>query len=156
MASPAGWTLQVLLLLAASGQAKPFAYTGISLRSDLMAVAARHPNSTLQGDYLRLAPEDMQDHISAVAISGTGAARRVRIMFEVQRPNGPPDYPRCRDIEARLTGDFGAPHAIRRFSEEASPRADRIWRSGTEELTLICFKGARGVYRAEAVQIAPR
>ena len=119
-------------------------------------MAARYPHSTVQGNYLRLAPEDVDDHISGIEISGTGASRRVRIAFEMEGANGAPEYPRCQEIEAKLAGDFGSPREVRRFSEEASPRADRIWRSEAEEMRLICFRGARGIFWAEAVQITPR
>jgi hypothetical protein len=145
-----------LLLLATSAQNKPFAFAGISLRSDLKTIAARYPHSSPDGDYLRLEPTDIHDHIAAIGISGTGPNRRARISFELQGASGALDYPGCRAIEEKLVGDFGSPQVIRRFSEEASLRADRVWQSKHEELTLICFKGARGVYWAEAVQITPR
>jgi len=88
-------------------------------------------------------------------VSGAGPARRVRIAFETDGASGRPDYPRCRDIEAGLVAKFGRPRDIRRFSEEASPRADRVWRAAMEELTLICFR-SRGAWWAEAVQIVRR
>jgi len=43
-----------------------------------------------------------------------------------------------------------------RFYEEASRRADRVWQSPAEQLTLICFEGPRRRLLAEAVQITPR
>jgi hypothetical protein len=143
------------LLLATSVQDKPFAFAGISLTSDLKTIAAGYPHSSPDGDYLRLEPADIHDHISAIGISGTGPNRKVRVSFELQGADGELGYPRCRAIEAKLVRDFGSPQVIRRFSEEASLRADRVWQSKKEELTLICFKGARGVW-AEAVQITPR
>ena len=148
-------TLPALLVVAGLAQGKSFGYAGIGLGSEPEAVAARHPGSTLQGDYLRLAPDDTLDHISAIGISGTAATRRVRIGFELTQATGSPTYPRCSAVEARLGRDFGSPQEIRRFTEEASPRADRVWRSPTEEMTLICFRDG-GVLRAEAVLITPR
>jgi hypothetical protein len=100
-------------------------------------------------------PEDVHDHISAIEVSGTGSTRRVRIAFETQAGGGQAEYPRCETLEAKLIGQFGRPQTVRRFMEEASPRADRIWRSQTEELTLICF-AERGRLWAEAVIITPR
>jgi hypothetical protein len=102
-----------------------------------------------------LAPEDVHDHVSAIEVSGTGSTRRVRIAFETQAGGGQAEYPRCETLEAKLIGQFGRPQTVRRFMEEASPRADRIWRSQTEELTLICF-AERGRLWAEAVIITPR
>jgi hypothetical protein len=156
MASDPRWVGYLLLLLGFSAQARSFAYAGIGLNTDLKAVAARYPHSTFQGSYVHLAPEDIHDHISVVEVSGSGASRRVRVAFELQRPDGTLDYPRCSVVEAELVGTYGSPREIRRFSEEASPRADRIWQSKTEVMTLICFKGAGGTYLAEAVQISPR
>ena len=103
-----------------------------------------------------IAPEDSHDHISSIAISGTGPSRLVRIGFET-RPDGQhPEYPTCTDVEAKLVHLYGKPR-IRRFTEEASRRADRLWRSRTEELTLICFDfRGEGRFFAEAVLITPR
>ena len=147
--------LPALLITVGLAQGKSFTYAGIGLGTELPALAVRHPGATLQGDYLRLSPDDTRDHISAVGISGTGTARRVRIMFERTSSAGSPVYPRCTEVETRLGRDFGSPQEVRRFTEEASPRADRVSRSSTEEMTLICFRN-RGVFRAEAVQITPR
>jgi hypothetical protein len=144
-----------LLLFAAPPQARSFTYAGIGLGSDFKAVAARHPHSTPQGEYVRLEPEDMHDHISGIGISGTGPGRRVRIAFETMGPKDRPVYPKCGEIEAALAKAYGPAGEIRRFSEEASPRADRIWRSTAEEMTLMCFK-QHGVLWAEAVQITRR
>jgi hypothetical protein len=155
MTLPLPWLIP-LLVVGVSAQAPSFTFAGIGLESDLKAVAARYPHSTPESGYVRLAPEDIHDHVSSIGISGTGAGRRVRITFETDGPSGGPEYPRCKTIESKLIAQFGAPHDIRRFSEEASQRADRIWRSQSEELTLLCFKGARGTYWAEAVQIARR
>lgn len=143
------------LLVLATAQAKPFSYAGIGLGSDLRSVAAQYPHSTPQTSFIRLAPQDIRDHVSAIEISGAGPTRRVRIAFETEGPQGPA-YPRCSTIETRLVTEFGPPQEIRRFSEEASRRADRLWRSKSEELALLCFTGARGGLWAEAVQITPR
>jgi quercetin dioxygenase-like cupin family protein len=149
-------THAIRLLLVLAVQAKPYSYAGIGLGSDIGTVARRYPHSTAQASSLRLAPEDIRDHVSAIEISGTGPGRRVRIAFETDGPQGAPEYPRCRAIEAALVAQFGAPTEIRRFSEEASARADRLWRSPSEELALLCFTDAQGRLWAEAVQITPR
>jgi hypothetical protein len=145
-----------LLLAVAPGQSASFSYAGVSLESDLAQVAARYPHSTRQGDYLRLDPQDVHDHISSIEVSGSGLGRRVRIAFELQDASGRPRYPRCKEIEARLLTPFGAPKEIRRFSEEASLRADRVWQSDREELALLCFRMSEGPLLAEAVQITRR
>ncbi len=147
--------LYALLLWGAQVQAPAFSFDGVSLGSDFSAVAARYPHSTPQDGYVSLAPEDVHDHISAIEVSGTGPTRRVRITFETRGAGGQAEYPRCATIEAQLVGRFGRPQEIRRFMEEASPRADRLWHSSTEELMLICF-AERGHLWAEAVQITPR
>jgi hypothetical protein len=148
--------LPALVIAGAQIQASAFSFDGVSLHSDFREVAARYPHSTPQDQYVSLSPQDIHDHISEIEVSGTGRGRRVRIGFET-RPDGQhPDYPTCAAIEAKLVPRFGRPQAIRRFYEEATARADRVWRSPTEELTLLCFKGARHRLLAEAVLITPR
>jgi hypothetical protein len=155
MTAASSRALSALLLWAPQVQAPVFSFAGVSLSSDFQAIADRYPHSRPQSEYVSLAPEDVHDHISAIEVSGTGSTRRVRIAFETRGASGRADYPRCAAIEAQLVGRFGRPQAVRRFMEEASPRADRLWRSQTEELTLICF-AERGHLWAEAVQITPR
>jgi hypothetical protein len=147
--------ISALLVLAVQVQAPAFSFAGVSLRSDFRAVAARYPHSTPQSEYVLLAPEDVRDHISAIEVSGSGATRRVRVSFETQGTGSEPEYPRCATIESKVSTQFGRPQEIRRFMEEASPRADRIWRSETEELALLCFSH-HGHLWAEAVHITPR
>ena len=147
--------LIALVLLAVPPQGTEYAYAGVSLSSDFRAVAARYPHSIPQEGYVHLEPEDVHDHISAIEVSGAGPNRRVRIIFEMVDPTGQPQYPRCSEIEAKLVSTYGVPQEIRRFSEEASPRADRVWQSGSEQLVLVCFRQGR-VFWAEAVQITRR
>jgi hypothetical protein len=148
--------LVLLGLLGVPQQGTSYAYAGVSLSSDFKVVAARYPHSLPQDSYVRLEPEDAHDHISAIEVSGAGPSRRVRVTFEIEETTGRPRYPRCSEIEAKLVSTYGAPQEIRRFSEEASLRADRIWRSETEQLVLLCFRGVGGAFWAEAVQITPR
>jgi hypothetical protein len=55
-----------------------------------------------------------------------------------------------------LRGRYGAPAEVRKLTEGAQPRADRIWKGGRETLTLVCFAGPSGELLAEAVVIAAR
>lgn len=137
-------------------QAQAFSFAGLSLGSDLNQVATRYPHSDRVGSYIHVAPNDSHDHISGIEISGAGATRRVRVSFESRRQGQQPEYPTCAHVQAKLEKRFGPPSSIRRFAEEASRRADRLWRSRTEVLTLICFGGSRGQWLAEAVQINRR
>ena len=149
--------LPLLLIAPVQGPGVPFMFDGVGLSSDFRAVAARYPHSTPQDQYVSLAPQDVHDHISAIEVSGAGKNRRVRIAFETRTPSGRLDYPTCAAVEAKVTAQFGRPQEIRRFEEEASPRADRIWRSPTEEMVLLCFTPPHGRrLLAEAVQITPR
>jgi hypothetical protein len=150
------FALALVLATLLAAQPQLFSFAGISLASDLKSVAARYPNSSPQASYISIAPKDSHDHISAIEISGSGPGRRIRIAFEMQKSDGRPTYPSCRDVEMKLTRAYGRPHQIRRFSEEASRRADRAWRSETEELVLLCFDAGRGRLYAEAVQITAR
>jgi hypothetical protein len=132
-----------------------FSFAGVSLSSDFKTVAARYRRSTPQASYISLVPEDSHDHISAIGISGAGPTRRVRIAFEIRTAKGL-EYPTCAEMEARIVRSYGRPQQIRRFDEEASKRADRIWQSKIEELALLCFARPGARLLSEAVQIAPR
>jgi hypothetical protein len=149
------WILLYASLTGLLAQAQHFAFAGVGLRSDLQQVAARYPRSVPLGQHLVLAPEDAHDGISTIEISGTGGGRRVRISFETRPDGREPDYPRCREVEEKVAQLYGRPHQIVRFNEESSRRVDRVWRSATEEMRLVCFKGARRLL-AEAVLITTR
>ena len=140
-------------VVALASQPAPFSFAGVTLDSDLDQIAIRYPHSTRAGQYIRVAPEDSHDHISAIEISGAGPSRRVRISFEIRREGQRPDYPTCAQVQRKLEQQFGPPGRIRRFAEEASQRADRHWTHRAEALMLICFAGAGGRLFAEAVQI---
>jgi hypothetical protein len=139
-----------------AGQAPAYSFDGIGLSSDFKTVAARYSHSTPQDQYVLLAPADIHDHISAIEVSGAGMTRRVRVAFETRPDGRRPDYPACAQVEATLVRQYGQPHTIHRFYEEASRRADRVWQSPAEQLTLLCFEGPRRRLLAEAVQITPR
>ena len=131
-----------------------FVFAGVGLQSELQEVAVRYPRSVSLGRSLVLAPEDAHDGISTIEISGAGAGRRVRISFETRPAGLELEYPPCRAVETGLVQQYGQPQEILRFTEAASRRADRVWRSSTEEMRLICFRGT-GRLLAEAVLIAP-
>ena len=145
--------LALAVLAQAQTRPSPFTFDGVGLDTDFKAVAAKYKNSERQDAYVRLSPADVHDHISSIEVSGTGATRRVRIGFELESPKGPV-YPTCAAIEQRITKTYGKPDDIRRFSEEATPRADRVWKSAAETMTLLCFQ-QRGQWLAEAVMITP-
>ena len=65
-------------------------------------------------------------------------------------------YPPCAEVEGKIVSRFGAPEVVRKFSEEANERADRVWQREDEELILVCFRGAQGTLLAEAVVIVAR
>jgi hypothetical protein len=67
-----------------------------------------------------------------------------------------PVYPKCKVIESSLRARYGAPDEVRKFAEEASKHADRIWKGKQETLTLACFAGPNGELLAEAAVIAAR
>ena len=138
---------------ALAAQAPVFLFGGVGLASDLSQVARRYPHSLRNGDILYVDPADTTDHISTIALSGAGPSRRLRVTFELER-GGRKDNPACADVQRMLDAQFGVP-TIRTFREEAVERADRQWRSATEEMTLVCFAGPRRAWLAEAVVINP-
>jgi hypothetical protein len=149
--------LRALLLLAAAPAfaAEPFAYSGIGLDATAAGMRARFPNSKLAGDYVHVADKDSRDHVYGVGLPGAKKPRSVRVSFE--RPGGSrPGHPKCKVVEARLRAGYGAPGEIRKFAQERNPRADRIWKSDRETMTLVCLAGPNGELLAEAVVIAER
>ena len=145
------------LVAAQPGSQTPaLTFAGIGLHSRLDSVALGYPHSQRVGDYIYVAAEDSRQHIFGIGISGTGAGRRVRISFEEQKQGGRPGYPACATVESAIERRYGPPDTVRRFSEEASERADRVWRRATEELTLACFRNPAGRLWAEAVIIVRR
>jgi hypothetical protein len=96
-----------LLGRGAQAQVPALTFAGIGLSSDFQTVAARYPHSTPQAEYVALAPEDRHDHISAIGISGSGPARRVRIGFETRAASGRNEYPDCKTVEAKLIAQYG-------------------------------------------------
>lgn len=153
------WVIGLLLACRSTpliAQVQPFTFAGVGLQSDFKTVVARYPHSRPQDQYVSLDAQDIHDHISAIEVSGAGPTRRVRIAFETHPAGKRVDYPSCAAVETTLVQRYGPPQDIHHFVEEASPRADRVWRSATEELTLICFKGPGRQFLAEAVQITPR
>jgi hypothetical protein len=148
--------LSALLLAAAPALgAEPFAYAGIGLDATAGSMRAKFPNSKVAGDYVHVADQDSRDHVYGIGIPGAKKPRSVRVSFE--RPGGSrPGFPKCKVVEARLRAGFGAPHEIRKFAEERSPRADRVWKGARETMTLVCFAGPNGELLAEAVVIAEK
>jgi hypothetical protein len=149
-----GLTAATIAAATLSAQPRGFSFVGIGLDSDLGAVAARYPRSLRNGDLIYVDPLDTSDHISTIALSGSGRSRRLRVTFETVR-DGRNDYPPCGAVQLTLDARYGAP-MIRTFMEEAVRRADRQWQSATEEMTLVCFEGGRGQLLAEAVVIGAR
>jgi hypothetical protein len=147
--------LAVVAVLA--GQVPHFTFAGLDLDSDLDSIAKRYPQSTRVGDYLYVSPRDCKTSISGIELSGAGPTRRLRIAFESRGSNGRPVYPVCGDVQRGIEKSYGKP-MVREFSEEASRRSDRIWRSAGEQMTLICFAnpGRATPLFAEAVVIVPR
>lgn len=149
----------VASVMSMSAQAT-FTFADIALDSSLTSVAATYPHSTRVGDLLYVSPQDRQQHIGVVELSGLGATRRLRIAFEVTDRSGHPVYPRCDVVQQDLERRYGQPVAVRNFDEERSRRSDRVWQSVKEQMTLVCFQSSgeprTSDRRAEALIIIPR
>ena len=158
----AAWLVPLLAVTApALAQEGPFTFAGLGLRSDVATVAARYPRSHRLGNYVYVAPEESHDHIYGIEVPGVESGRRLRVTFE--RPAGVPStdgsgrYPTCASVQRRIERTNGSPASIVEFAEEASWRADRVWRRGLEELRLICFgeRDRPASLQAEGVVIIP-
>lgn len=150
----------VALAIATNAVAtESLAYSGIGLATMMTALKTQFPNSRADGDALEVDERDSRDHIYGVQLIGRGKSRVVRIGFA--RPSGgesrkQPRFPKCKVVEAAVRAKHGAPDEVRKFSEEATQRADRIWKSSGETLTLRCFVGPGTELLAEGVLIAAR
>ena len=142
-----------------AGAAERFEYAGIGLDTRPAAVEQRFPNSKVVGDALYVDPRDSRDHISVIRFAGGRNPRAVRVGFErsvAGDRRSLPRFPKCKAVEGSLRAKYGAPDEVRRFSEEASQRAERVWKGERETLTLACFVGPGTELLAEAVVIAER
>ena len=159
----AAWLVPLLLALAIPGLAQegPLTFVGLGLRSDLATVEARYPRSHRVGNYVYVAPEESHDHVYGIEVPDDGPGRRLRVTFErpdgVPSPDGSGRYPTCASVQRQIERAYGSPASILEFAEEASWRADRLWRRGLEELRLICFgeRNRPASLEAEAVVIVP-
>jgi uridine kinase len=159
----AAWLVLLLLAVAtpALAQQGPLTFAGLGLRSDVAAVEARYPRSPRVGNYVYVAPEESHDHIYGIELSGVEPGRRLRVTFErpdgVPSPDGSGRYPTCASVQRLIERANGSPASIVEFAEEASWRADRVWRRGLEELRLICFgeRNRPASLQAEGVVIVP-
>ncbi len=159
----AAWLVPLLLAVAIPGLAQegPLKFVGLGLGSDLATVETRYPRSHRAGHYVHVAPEESHDHVYGIEVPDGGPARRLRVTFErpdgVPSPDGSGRYPTCASVQRQIERAYGSPASILEFAEEASWRADRVWRRGLEELRLICFgqRNRPASLEAEAVVIVP-
>jgi uridine kinase len=159
----AAWLVPLLLAVATPALAQEGALTfaGLGLRSGVATLEARYPRSQRVGNYVYVAPEESHDHIYGIEVSGVEPGRRLRVTFErpdgVPSPDGSGRYPTCASVQGVIERANGSPASIVEFAEEASWRADRVWRRGLEELRLICFgeRNRPASLQAEGVVIVP-
>ncbi|HEX5531111.1 MAG TPA: hypothetical protein VFZ82_16205 [Methylomirabilota bacterium] len=159
----AAWLVPLLLAVAtpALAQEGPLTFAGLGLRSGVATLEARYPRSQRVGNYVYVAPEESHDHIYGIQVSGVEPGRRLRITFErpddVPSPDGSGRFPTCASVQGAIERANGSPASIVEFAEEASWRADRVWRRGLEELRLICFgeRNRPASLQAEGVVIVP-
>ena len=139
--------------------ADAFSYAGIGLDTTAAGVKPTFPNSRIVGNDVHVAERDSRDHIYGIRLAGGRKPRVVQISFE--RPQATAAgarfaYPTCKAVEAELRARYGAPDEVRKFVEGPSPRADRVWQSEREAMTLNCFQGEHGGLLAIGVVIAER
>ena len=139
--------------------AEGFAYADIDLQTTLAEARKRFPSSKVVGDTIYVSDRDRRDQVSGVRLASSGKPRAVRLSFERPRDaagRAQPQFPKCKLIESDLRARYGAPDEVKKFAAEAQLRADRVWKSARETLTLVCFAGPSGELLAEAVVIAGR
>jgi hypothetical protein len=135
--------------------AEGFAYADIGLQTTLSEARKRFPSSKVVGDTIYVADRDRRDQLSGVQLASSGKPRTVRLSFERPRDaagRAQPQFPKCKLIESDLRARYGAPE-VNKFAARAQLRADRVWKSARETLTLVCFAGPNGELLAEAVVI---
>jgi hypothetical protein len=150
------------LLLTASlpallpAQRAPLTFAGIGRQTELNRLASAFPHSDRVGNAIRVAPEDVRDHIYGIEVSGSGASQRITLSFE--RPGSSSSdaalrYPACAEAQSLLQRHYGMPSAMRTLPSASVVRSERQWKSGDELLTLTCFMDDHDRLLAESVRI---
>jgi hypothetical protein len=137
-------TALAMLLCSAEG----FAFAGLSPRTTMEAARKRYPRSSITGRHVYVSEVDSHDHIYGIDLPRSGDPR-VRISFE-RRGRQRHDYPRCQQVIALITKQYGEPAVVQKFDEERSRNRRLIWRRGEDNLSLLCFRmGDQPFFAAE-------
>jgi hypothetical protein len=126
-------------------------FAGLSPRTTMQEAQKRYPRSSFTGRHVYVSEADSHDHIYGIDLPGTGEPR-VRVLFERWR-RGHNDYPRCEQVAAVIKKQYGEPAVLQEFDEERSRNRRLIWRSGEDELSLLCFHMGRRPFFAMQLTI---
>jgi len=128
--------------------AENFAFAGLSPRTTVQEAQKRYSRSLFTGRHVYVSEADSHDHIYGIDLPGSGEPR-VRIFFEYRRRDHN-EYPRCEQVATAIRRQYGKPANIQEYDEERSRNRRLIWRSGNEELSLLCFQmGRQPLFAAE-------
>jgi hypothetical protein len=147
----------LLACCLASMQPAHFTFAGLDLSLTAKDLKAKYPRSHFVDETLmQLRENESHDHISTIALSGSGGAKTLRIFFERTHPAGKPIYPRCDDVLGVLQKRYGRPANIVDAAEEQALNRRFEWNRSVERLTLICFRMPRQPLFASELTIASR
>jgi hypothetical protein len=150
-------TLILFVCHLAGTQVAHFSFAGLDLGLTTKDLRVKYPRSSVVGDTLvHLSDTDAHDHISSIALSGSGAAKRLRIFFERNQQTGRPIYPRCEDVLTVLQKRYGSPTNIVDAAEEQALNRRFEWNAARETLTLMCFRMPRQPLYASELNIASK
>ena len=131
--------------------AESLSFAGLSPRTTVEAAKKRYPRSSFRDRHVYISEEDSHDHIYGLDLADSGNAR-VRIWFERHRREHH-QYPRCEQVVAVITKQYGQPAVVQEFDEERCRNRRLIWRHSEEELSLLCFRMGRQPFFAADLTI---
>lgn len=126
-----------------------FQFGGLSLGTTIQEARTRYPRSEFLGRHIYVSDAESHDDVHAIDLADTTLNRRLTLFFERTTAKGN-SYPSCDKVLATLRARYGPPATVQEFDEERSRNRRSIWRKGTEEMSLLCFRQqGRGFSTAE-------
>lgn len=141
--------------LPAGFSADHFVFAGLSLQTTIEDARQRYPRSLTVGNYIYVSDHDSHDDIHGIELTTDGSNPRLRLFFERSHPRRP-RYPRCAQVLATITTQYGEPARIQEFDVELDRTRRLTWWRGTEALSLVCFRRAGQEFLAAELIISIR
>lgn len=132
-----------------------FGFAGLSLHTTFEDARQRYPTSLRVGNYIYVSDHDSHDDIHGIELTTDASHRRLRLLFERSHPRRP-RYPRCALVMATIAKQYGEPASTQDFDVERDRTRRLTWWSGTETLSLVCFRRTGAEFLAAELIISMR